>query len=800
MNQRIRRTIAALLAAAMMFSYGGTALAAEVTTSPAEQPATAAEMLPAAELESPRAAADDPEQPQPMDTSISALNAELEGEQPMESGETRTLTVTTDATVSGPVDLTVSVDGMGYVRDGLELHWNGARNTRDGFDAAVDVWEDLSGQGNDLALTLDAQNYWDEEAGGFRLNCKEFPVPQGLVDLVNADAFTIELVLDDYILLGSDYGTILSSANDNFSYFHRKSNGVLEFKNATNDRPIIAGAESILQGSTGAVVFEKGKTSFLYVNGEAVSTFNPLDNIGANDMKLGHAADSRKFSALIKAIRIYDRALSAEELAHNHMVDEMGAGIQGKVGDIPLDEGEATVTAEFTEGVAELPVALRGAGDYTLTVAAGEASDSVDLTLTSPHAAIAGLLEGLAVEYTTAMSEDEIEALVAEEAAARLNDENSGVTFEELSVEADRLEAGTYRLTVELDGMSFHLDVQVAETILYTDEEKTQQAANLICNQLFPVPENLTGDQRTDAVLQRSKQILEDSEFAAADGAVAVEAQGDDRFLIRLTLGSAQAETTITANVVSWSDSFAQTPAGELPEGWKLAAAEGVTAEVNDGKLLFTAANDDTGSSRLLTPVCPDGKVPVRFTYEADIRFVQANNDTRWAGLMFLYQGDTWYQTIARQDATTANGVEFAHWNNGAWNVINKGSYSEALAPDKTYHFKAVYEKNTLKQYIDGVHMLTTPLMADTKGASDSPPAASPWRSATSRWSLSPGPRRARTSRPTCMSQRPGCRCRPPWCRRQGPIPRRSLRRRNGPLRSSSTRTNNCECSTAGAS
>ena len=716
MNQRIRRTIAALLAAAMMFSYGGTALAAEVTTSPAEQPAAAAEMLSVAELESPRAAADDPGQPQPMDTSISALNAELEGEQPMESGETRTLTVTTDATVSGPVDLTVSVDGMGYVRDGLELHWNGARNTRDGFDAAADVWEDLSGQGNDLALTLDAQNYWDEEAGGFRLNCKEFPVPQGLVDLVNADAFTIELVLDDYTLLGSDFGTILSSANDNFSYFHRKSNGVLEFKNASNNRPTAAGAESILQGSTGAVVFEKGATSFLYVDGEAVSTFTPSVNIGANAMKLGHADNTRKFSALIKAIRIYDRALSAEELAHNRMVDEMGAGIQGRVGDIPLDEGKATVTAEFTEGVAELPVVLRGAGDYTLTVTAGEASDSVDLTLTSPYAAIAGLLEGLAVEYTTAMGEDEIEALVAEEAAARLNDEDSGVTFEELSVEADRLEAGVYRLTVELDGLPIRLDVQVAETILYTDEEKTQQAANLLCNQLFPVPEDLTGDQRTDAVLKRGRQILEDSEFAAAGGAVAVEDQGDGRFLLQLTLGEAQEETAVTANVVSWSDSFAQTPAGELPEGWKLAAAEGVTAEVNDGKLLFTAANDDSGSSRLLTPICPDGKVPVRFTYEADIRFVEANSDSRWAGLMFLCQGDTWYQSIARQDATAANGMEFAHWNNG-WNVINKGSYSEALAPEKTYHFKAVYEKNTLKQYINDVHMLTTPLMAETDGS-----------------------------------------------------------------------------------
>lgn len=192
------------------------------------------------------------------------------------SGESAMLTLNTGDDFTGTKRVTLTADNApDCVDEGLVLHWDGVCNTKSGHDAAATVWEDLSGNGADLALSeLSGDNYWTGE--GFHLKNTAYSTPQCLQDTINGSAFTLEMVVDDYILYGNSFGTLLSSENDSFSVFHRASNGIWEFKNGNNqNRPKLNDAAALLQGSTVSIVFTAGAESTVYVNGEAARQLDP---------------------------------------------------------------------------------------------------------------------------------------------------------------------------------------------------------------------------------------------------------------------------------------------------------------------------------------------------------------------------------------------------------------------------------------------------------------------------------------------------------------------------------------------
>lgn len=183
-------------------------------------------------------------------------------------------------------------------------------------------------------------------------------------DTINGSAFTLEMVVDDYILYGNSFGTLLSSENDSFSVFHRASNGVWEFKNGNNqNRPKLNDAAALLQGSTVSIVFTAGAESTVYVNGEAAASWTPAGVIGASGwMRLGHDDDTRKFEAVFRSVRLYDRALSQEEVQANYACDalersgSLDASFQEQASGTALD-------LSFENGSAQVPFSLHRAGE-----------------------------------------------------------------------------------------------------------------------------------------------------------------------------------------------------------------------------------------------------------------------------------------------------------------------------------------------------------------------------------------------------------------------------------------------------
>ena len=205
---------------------------------------------------------------------------------------------------------------LAYITDGLVSLYNGQGNSAD-----ATVWEDSVGD-NNLPVNKNSKNYFTEE--GLCVESAQHNFPKAIVDLVNGQAFTVEIFFGDFTSIGSDFNTFMNSSNDNFALFRRNSNDNLEFKWAGkggDTRPKAADGLSLIDNGVISITFEVGGSCCIYVDGTLVAKVSVDTAMGANDLFIGHAAANKTFSTTYKSIRFYNRALSAEEVANNAKVD-----------------------------------------------------------------------------------------------------------------------------------------------------------------------------------------------------------------------------------------------------------------------------------------------------------------------------------------------------------------------------------------------------------------------------------------------------------------------------------------------
>ena len=219
-----------------------------------------------------------------------------------------------------------------YVTDGLVSLYKGEGNSP---DAAV--WEDSVGN-NDLPITKNDKNYFTDT--GLAAEGAQHYFPQAIVDLVNGQAFTVEITFGDFTSIGGDFNTFMNSANDNFALFRRNSNDNLEFKWAGKpgtSRPMVGDGLELIDNGVISVTFEVGGSCCIYVDGTIVAKVSCDTAMGADNLFIGHAQASKKFSTVYKSIRFYDRALTPEEVANNAKVD--GATVVA-----PADKPKSNIT------------------------------------------------------------------------------------------------------------------------------------------------------------------------------------------------------------------------------------------------------------------------------------------------------------------------------------------------------------------------------------------------------------------------------------------------------------------------
>jgi glycerophosphoryl diester phosphodiesterase len=157
----------------------------------------------------------------------------------------------------------------------------------------------------------------------------------------------------------------------------------------------------------------------------------------------------------------------------------------------------------------------------------------------------------------------------------------------------------------------------------------------------------------------------------------------------------------IDTEYVLYNESFAY-PNGALPSELRRfnnVGASGGSAAIDGERLLLSPF------TIVLFPAYLQGFT--NYVIESDMRMTAANNASRWTSIMYRYATENYYQMAIRQDASAANGVEFAKRSNGGWNVAKTAAFTEALNPATTYQLKVDVKDSTVNQYIND-SLLTT--------------------------------------------------------------------------------------------
>ena len=150
----------------------------------------------------------------------------------------------------------------------------------------------------------------------------------------------------------------------------------------------------------------------------------------------------------------------------------------------------------------------------------------------------------------------------------------------------------------------------------------------------------------------------------------------------------------------------------EIPEDWtKLSGTSDDKVQVKAGALEIDGRGDDYNGTGILLPEYLG--LFGNYKIEADMTHIAANNTGRWNSIMYRVQNNSYpyYQMAVRQNATAANGVEFAERTpENAWNVSETAGYSESISKDKMYRYSVVAYENRVQEWINDELLIDTEL------------------------------------------------------------------------------------------
>ena len=225
-----------------------------------------------------------------------------------------------------------------YVTDGQILWCDGINNTGKGHAPNTTTWKDLSGHGNDIIsteakdATAPAATFRGEwKAGGAYINAKS---NQFLRTVKQFDLGTDRTIEVRFTLQADVYATFGFATGDRYKYrITRGGEPVKDWiRTSESDTSNIITVylqtsatvgEAATMSITRRYNAETNKTEYVvYLNGVQVGTNSQTGDHRAGDMShilLGNEADN----AIFHSVRLYDRALSSQEIGFNYEYDRL---------------------------------------------------------------------------------------------------------------------------------------------------------------------------------------------------------------------------------------------------------------------------------------------------------------------------------------------------------------------------------------------------------------------------------------------------------------------------------------------
>ena len=599
-----------------------------------------------------------------------------------------------------------------YVTDGLVLRLDGLEGT----DSEAGTWTNLADPSETVEINRadkaegEGENSFQDD--GLWLDNSKIFLPESAAQAINGTEYTVEYFVDKEGYSGYEtaYSPLLTvdESGDSWSIFTRTAGETMELKQGPNSTRLRTDFDDAL-GAPSAIVldYDEGVCTW-YLDGEEKASFAPGGLAEAEDIILGGRLGGANYQtqAQYYSIRIYDRALSQEELAANAALDRsrfLGED-EAQVPDLTFDgvalesDGETEVELTFVDGVAELPVVSGALGAQSLTLAVDGEELSLELqTQDLLDATLNAVPDALTVEVSASATDSDIRSELARQIEGALAD--TAFLTEGGSVQVTGSEDSGFQAQLRLDGdtASKELDVTV--------ERGEATDADALAPYFQTVMQGTFDFESAEAVT--AEAIQEQAAALLGDETVSAEAAWDEEsgcWLLTLEQDgkSAQMPLYINSEVELTFDD------ASLMNYTTTRMAGSDTAYISGGALHVTGTTGNTYENVVL-PVWNFGR---DVCIEAEVRMVSAVNDSRWMALSYgvkpnsagVEDAFTFRQMAVRQNATASNGVEFAMMTDGAspaWNVTHTGSYSEALDPEKTYKFTVIYRDGNVYEYID---------------------------------------------------------------------------------------------------
>ena len=220
-----------------------------------------------------------------------------------------------------------------YVQDGLIAMWDGIDHGNDPL-----IWRDLSGNGYDATQRVANAGWsWDGDCyRGTSGNGHGFRMPQALVDFFrsNITNHTVEIVYRPTAsrretILGQYHGTPVGL---NIEYAPHLAGNLRVYWGANPDLNspawktlgMVRMTTTMLCNGTNCQIYENGayKTQAAQPN---------VDRVGVQSLIIGgeNSRSNMSICGELCIVRIYSRALTAEEIAHNYKIDSIRFGLPG---------------------------------------------------------------------------------------------------------------------------------------------------------------------------------------------------------------------------------------------------------------------------------------------------------------------------------------------------------------------------------------------------------------------------------------------------------------------------------------
>lgn len=212
-----------------------------------------------------------------------------------------------------------------YIQDGLVAMWDGIENAGWGVhDPNATVWKDLTGNGYDLPLSTATLEVL---SNGVRRKSTVTHSTASKVRWINTPSRTLEICVTAPSSISSGSQVLLATTSVGSGTvvpcLVKKGAGYFEWSQQWNSSKIIFKSNITFTLSSS---YNYGNTANGYVNGE-VQAANNTDTWGFSADTISVLGDPRgtnyaPFEYCAHNVRVYNRALTAEEIAYNNNIDK----------------------------------------------------------------------------------------------------------------------------------------------------------------------------------------------------------------------------------------------------------------------------------------------------------------------------------------------------------------------------------------------------------------------------------------------------------------------------------------------